>query len=553
MTSIFRGRGPRRWLALAVLALIVGAIAGAGLMPARETTAQTPAVVVFTKVIENAQGNPVPGADVSGFRFTLTQGNQVFETPPTNNAGVTQVSVAPGNYNLDEIPRLGATFTQRRFIVAGNEQGFVAVPNMGMVPVTVRNRQAGNNTIEIRKQILNANNQIINNADRSGFQFQVTSQAGFNQTFTSPFSGEINVTNLAQGNYAVVELPRSGFTLVGAAVGGVPYPNDGTFFGLGGTAPNTQIVVFQNTQTAPTGTIQIQKQVVDANNQPLLGADRSGFQFTVACGANFSLTVTTDGSGVANVNNAPTGNCTISETPRAGFTLGGIFVGTSTTDIGNNGTFQVMGGQTVQLTVRNRPAQAATGTVQIQKSIVDMSGNPVGGASLSNFQFTVNCGGQLFTGTTGGNGQATISNVTAGQCTLQEAPASGFTFVSFTPQGAAAVTTNPGPLTVPAGQTVNVTVVNRQGGNTIAMPLRTGCTNVVSTFPAGTPLAQVAAAVSPAGIITGIFRQDPSAPSGFRAFNPTVPAFANDYLMTSSALEAVFICTTAPGTFSPPA
>jgi hypothetical protein len=138
---------------------------------------------------------------------------------------------------------------------------------------------------------------------------------------------------------------------------------------------------------------------------------------------------------------------------------------------------------TADATYRSVPRQAGpanTGMVTIQKQIVDANNNPVPGASLNNYQFTINCSGQFFTGTTGANGQTTIGNVTAGQCSLQEAAPAGFTFVSFTQQGGAAVSTNPGPVTVPAGQTVFVTVVNRQGAS-IPTPAQRASLAVVVT------------------------------------------------------------------------
>ncbi|MFN8557668.1 MAG: hypothetical protein U0531_10080 [Dehalococcoidia bacterium] len=63
--------------------------------------------------------------------------------------------------------------------------------------------------------------------------------------------------------------------------------------------------------------------------------------------------------------NVPSGNCQLSEATRTGFTFAGIFVGTSTADIGNNGSFQVTANQTTSLTVRNRGATAQTEQIQL--------------------------------------------------------------------------------------------------------------------------------------------------------------------------------------------
>jgi|GEM_PF-440777 len=82
--------------------------------------------------------------------------------------------------------------------------------------------------------------------------------------------------------------------------------------------------------------------------------------------------------------------------------------------------------------------------------------------------------------------------------------------------------------------------------------LVTGCTNVSLTFPPGTPLSVVAANISPTDALEAIFKQDLTAPSGFRGFSPKAPDFANDYLVTERLIEAVFICVSAPATLTRP-
>ena len=86
---------------------------------------------------------------------------------------------------------------------------------------------------------------------------------------------------------------------------------------------------------------------------------------------------------------------------------------------------------------------------------------------------------------------------------------------------------------------------------TDTVTLVAGCTNVTLTWPAGTSLSTVAAAITPAGALLSIFRFD--AQSGrFRGFSPMAPAFANDYTMVTSALEPVFVCMSAAGTLTGP-
>lgn len=79
--------------------------------------------------------------------------------------------------------------------------------------------------------------------------------------------------------------------------------------------------------------------------------------------------------------------------------------------------------------------------------------------------------------------------------------------------------------------------------------LRSGCTNVVLAHPAGTPLRTVVATVQPAGVVSSIFRYDTTA-GRFVAFSPSAPDAANDYAVTATSLDAVFICVTVDATLN---
>jgi PKD repeat protein len=106
-------------------------------------------------------------------------------------------------------------------------------------------------------------------------------------------------------------------------------------------------------------------------------------------------------------------------------------------------------------------------------------------------------------------------------------------------------------VTTSAGQQGSATTTATIGGGTTAVPLPTGCSNLVLTWPDGTPTSTVAAAVSPSGILLSIWRY--SAVEGrFLGYTPTAPAFAND-LQTVNRLDAVFICVSAPGALNRPA
>lgn len=79
-----------------------------------------------------------------------------------------------------------------------------------------------------------------------------------------------------------------------------------------------------------------------------------------------------------------------------------------------------------------------------------------------------------------------------------------------------------------------------------------GCTNVALTWPAGTPIETVAAAVTPRDQLEAIWQQAVVGDERrFLAWSPIANA-PNDYTATSSSLEAVFICMGAQGSIDRP-
>lgn len=86
------------------------------------------------------------------------------------------------------------------------------------------------------------------------------------------------------------------------------------------------------------------------------------------------------------------------------------------------------------------------------------------------------------------------------------------------------------------------------GARTVALP--TGCTDVVSTFPDGTPAAAVAAAVVPAEALHAIWRYDP-ATGRYAGFSPAAP-LASD-LTTVNRAEFLRVCTAGPAALRLPA
>jgi hypothetical protein len=108
-------------------------------------------------------------------------------------------------------------------------------------------------------------------------------------------------------------------------------------------------------------------------------------------------------------------------------------------------------------------------------------------------------------------------------------------------------TTDPAAFTI-AGQGPAPTP---SPGLTETIPLPAGCTNVVLTWAAGTPLGAVAANVAPANALVSIFRLE-AVQGRFIGYSPIAPAFANDYTTVASRLEAVFVCLSAPGRLTRP-
>jgi hypothetical protein len=102
------------------------------------------------------------------------------------------------------------------------------------------------------------------------------------------------------------------------------------------------------------------------------------------------------------------------------------------------------------------------------------------------------------------------------------------------------------------------TTTTQQGGITIAtarlteaVALSAGCSNLVLSWPTGTPLAAVAAALSPSQALRAIFKLD-AATGRYRGYSPSAPAFANDYMTIDAPLDAVFVCVNQAASLARP-
>jgi hypothetical protein len=87
---------------------------------------------------------------------------------------------------------------------------------------------------------------------------------------------------------------------------------------------------------------------------------------------------------------------------------------------------------------------------------------------------------------------------------------------------------------------------------TDTVSLAATCNNVALTWPGGTSLNTVAAAISPASALESIWKQTiVDDDLTFIAWSP-LPGAPNDYTGTSLQLEAVFICMRSAGTLERP-
>ena len=352
-----KSRIPAAGWKLARLGMIAAALAL--LIVGRDTPrveAQPNGTLQITKVLVDAQGQTVNG-DLSGYTFTVSGGGSTFTLGPTTTTGVVTGSLAPGNYTATEAQRAGVTFLGT--FLNGVQALNFSITAGQTTALVARNQVSGTASITVTKQIVDASNQVITTADRSGFQVAVTGPNAFSTTVTTDANGAASVVNLAAGTYTITETPKTGFQFVAMGINGVASPNPGTVTLTAGQ--QAQVSLF-NRQGATGQTITVQKVIVDASGNQVAAADRSGFQFTIACSTTpaFSQAATTDTSGNATIQGVPTGSCTLTEAARTGFTFRSAGIVGTTTTVTNGGTFTVTTGQNVTFQVQNTQGGGGT-------------------------------------------------------------------------------------------------------------------------------------------------------------------------------------------------
>jgi len=433
----------------------------------------------------------------------------------------------------------------------------------GIVPTKRVSAQAV--TVTVQKQLVvpgtTAGTFLTATGDLSGYVFVMNGGSGAITLPPTNAAGQTAI-QVAPGTYTISETARPGSTILGfsqtafAGTTTTPAPLSTSIgnFAVG----TTPLTIFATNQVAGTGSLTITKQIVDATNAVVPTVDLSGFTFNIAGPAGFTPTaLVTTATGVVTIGNLAAGNYSITEVPRAGFTF--VAAAVNGIPVPNGQLFPIAAGQAVTALFQNRQG-ASAGTVTVTKQLVDATGNAVTG-DRSGFTFTVSCPASASSaafsqsGTSDASGIATINNVPAiAGCTINETARTGFTLVSIIPTTATADIGNNGAITVTAGATTNITVRNSVTSTTTAtdpVQLVQGCNNVSLTFAAGTPLATVAAAITPTANLISVFRFD-NIQGRFFGFSPIAPASVNDYTTVQVILEPVFICMSGPGTLNRP-
>ena len=106
-------------------------------------------------------------------------------------------------------------------------------------------------------------------------------------------------------------------------------------------------------------------------------------------------------------------------------------------------------------------------------------------------------------------------------------------------------------VTIPPVVTPVVTTIVPPAPATELVALLPGCNNVALTWPPGTPMSTIAAAITPAGALQSIFLYL-TAVGRFIGYAPNVPSTVVDLPATPTRLATVFICVTTPATLARP-
>lgn len=197
---------------------------------------------------------------------------------------------------------------------------------------------------------------------------------------------------------------------------------------------------------------------------------------------------------------------------------------------------------TVSWAITSTPAGASCQVLLGTQSTTDAGGEASTNVILGNLagNYVVSA----WTGPTGNIGPAsgvfTASGGPAAPC------ATSTPTPTETPTETPTVTGTP-PTATPTGTPPTATPTT---GGTEAVGLATGCNPVAVTWPDGTAVTTVAAAVSPTSAVVSIWKFN-TATGSWLGFSPLAPPEVND-LQTVNRLDAIFICVSTSGTLTRP-
>lgn len=143
------------------------------------------------------------------------------------------------------------------------------------------------------------------------------------------------------------------------------------------------------------------------------------------------------------------------------------------------------------------------------------------------------------------------ANVPLGACV-----AATPTFTPTSTPGTPTATSTPTPTNTPTTPTATNTAIGgatatSTPGGTETVALAKGCNPVASTWPNGTAIATIQAAISPGSALVSIWGKYDPTTGKWQGFAPGVPAGVSD-LTSLNRLDAFFICMSASGTLTRP-
>jgi hypothetical protein len=366
---------------------------------------------------------------LSGWEFTIANDSGYSKTVTTGGSGgtcggcdycVTICGLAAGQYTVTETPKDGWRNTDPG---DGSLTKTVTVECDKTASVNFGNQQECSGCLKICKyEDKNGNGQRDDGEPwLSGWEFTIANDSGYSKTVTTGDGGStrcgtcdycVTVCDLAPGEYTIIETLKDGWTCT------TGNPRTVTVI-----CDKTTRVDFGNRQEC-TGCVKIYKyEDKDGDGKKDSGESYlSGWDFIVTDSHGDSWSGTTSRYGYVTICDLPTGDYTVTETPKDGWK------NTDPADGSGTKTVTVKCDKKTKVYFGNR--QECTGCVKIYKyNDKDGDGKKDSDESyLSGWDFIVtDSHGDSWSGTTGRYGHVTICDLPTGDYTITETPKDGWT------------------------------------------------------------------------------------------------------------------------------